>query len=67
MLARTAAIQRYDLTTLKEAIRNDIRANIRVAHNREATPIEKISSYLQTVFNLSRLDEEELWVLKQFA
>lgn len=67
LLAKTASMQDYDLPTLQQAIEQDLRANIEVDHNRKKGTIERIGTYLQTVFNLSNLDEAEIWVLKQFT
>lgn len=67
MLAKTAEVQRYDIATLRQVIEQDLRANIEIAHNRETGKVEKIGSYLQAVFTLSRLEAEEIWLLKQFT
>ncbi|MBN9381950.1 MAG: tetratricopeptide repeat protein [Chitinophagaceae bacterium] len=66
MLAKTAAVQRYDLATLQQAIKKDLKANIQVAHSRKGT-VEKIGSYLRATFTLSRLDMEEVWLLQQLS
>lgn len=68
MLAKMAAMQRYDLRTLQLAIEKDLKAGIEVGHDRRrAGAVEKIGSYLRTTFTLSRLSEEEVWLLKQFV
>jgi GTPase SAR1 family protein len=67
MLARTATAQHYDLATLKQAIQKDVPAEIEVEHQRGPGIIERIGSYLRAVFSLSKLDEEEIWLLKQFV
>ena len=64
ILAKTAQVQRYDAATLKQAIEKDLRANIDVAHNRQASKVEKVRSYLRTVFGLSKLSEAESWLMK---
>lgn len=66
LLAKTAATQRYDLTTLLQVIQKDLRAGIDVPHNRKKGAIEKIGPYLRTVFILSQLTEEEIWLAQQF-
>ena len=63
VLAKTAAAQRYDLSTLKEAFDKDIKSNIKVQHG----TVEKIGTYLRSMFNLSKLNAEEIWVMKQFT
>ncbi|WP_247232340.1 tetratricopeptide repeat protein [Telluribacter sp. SYSU D00476] len=67
ILAKIAKVQRYDLQTLKQAIKDDLRANVEVAHNRQQEKIEKVGSYLSTAFSLSKLNVAELWLLKQFT
>src|SRR5690606_11292958 len=66
ILAKTAQVQRYDAATLKQAVEKDLRANIEIAHNKVLGRIEKVGSYLRTVFSLSKLSENEIWFLKQF-
>jgi len=65
LLAKTAKVQRYDAAKLKGAIEQDLRANVEVG--RQSEQVKKIGTYLSTVFNLSKLSEAELWLLKQFA
>jgi tetratricopeptide (TPR) repeat protein len=65
ILAKTAKAQRYGLAQLKQAIEQDLRANIKVG--RQSGRVERIGSYLITVFNLSGLNNIELWLLKQFV
>lgn len=67
ILARMAALQRYSLSVLQQAIEKDLRANVEVAHSRRTGAIDRIGSYLQTTFAMSRLSEEEIWVLRQVA
>lgn len=67
ILAKMAVVQRYDAKKLKKAIEDDLRANIQVAHNRELTNIERVTSYLQTVFSFTKLTENERWLMKQIA
>ncbi|HEY0068128.1 MAG TPA: tetratricopeptide repeat protein [Flavisolibacter sp.] len=64
VLAKTAKVQRYTSAKLKQAIDQDLRANVKVGRQEER--VEKIGSYLASVFNLSRLNDGELWVMKQF-
>lgn len=66
ILAKTAAVERYDLATLKDAIDKDVRADVEVAHNRRAESIGQVGTYLQAMFTLSRLEVYDIWLLKQF-
>ncbi|GAA4395889.1 hypothetical protein GCM10023187_03360 [Nibrella viscosa] len=65
LLAKTAQVQRYDAATLRQAVERDLRANVEVS--RQSTTVEKVGTYLRTVFSMSRLSETEIWLLKQFA
>ena len=67
ILAKMAVVQRYDTQKLKKAIQDDLRANIQVAHNRELNSIERVTSYLQTVFTFTKTTENERWLMKQLA
>jgi tetratricopeptide (TPR) repeat protein len=67
ILAKMAALQRYDLPALQRAIQKDLKANVEIAHNQQQRTIGKIGSYMQTTFTLSRLNEEEVWTLKQLV
>jgi hypothetical protein len=64
ILAKTAKVQRYEAASLKGAIEQDLRANVAVA--RQGGQVEKVGAYLRSVFSLSKLNEEEIWLLKQF-
>lgn len=65
ILAKTAHRRRITPDLLKTAIEDDLRANVYIGHNRGK--IEKITSYLCSVFDMSELNEIEIWLLKQFA
>ena len=65
ILAKTAQVQRYDAATLQQAIEKDIKAHVEVS--RESAEVERIATYLATVFNMSKLEKEEIWLMKQFA
>lgn len=66
ILAKTADTHRYDAATLKRSIEKNLKANIEVRHNPSGS-IEKVGTYLQAVFNLSRLNGNEIWMIKQFT
>ncbi|PKK35334.1 hypothetical protein BWI96_17550 [Siphonobacter sp. SORGH_AS_0500] len=66
LLARTAQVQRYDLATLKIAIEQNMRANVKTAHS-QMQSIEKVGTYLEALFGISSLSEGERWLLTQFV
>lgn len=61
------ATQRNDtpLEKLKQAIENDLKAGIHISHNGDK--VERVTSYLLSIFDLSPLNEEEQRLLKHFA
>ncbi|SEM66318.1 Tfp pilus assembly protein PilF [Chitinophaga rupis] len=65
ILAKTAQLRRTDIQTLKRAIEEDLQSNVYIKHKGEK--IDKVRSYLSSIFNLSRLNEEETWLMKQFS
>ncbi|MEZ5045324.1 MAG: tetratricopeptide repeat protein [Saprospiraceae bacterium] len=65
ILAKTAEKQRTDIQDLKRALEQDLRANVKTRHSKNN--IEKITSYLSTIFTISGLDEKEIGLMKQFA
>ena len=65
ILAKTAQKQRTPIAELQAAIQADLRANVYVPH--KASEIERVTSYLNSIFNLSRLDENEAWLMQQMA
>ena len=62
ILGKTAQKQRSSFDDLMKAIQNDIRANVDVRHKGEK--IERITSYLCSIFTLSKLSEAEINLLK---
>ncbi|MGD1890808.1 MAG: tetratricopeptide repeat protein [Cyclobacteriaceae bacterium] len=65
ILAKTAQKQRTDLQKLSSAIESDLRANVYVPH--QGAKIDRITSYLCSIFQLTELNEDEHWLLKQLA
>jgi len=65
ILAKTAQKQRYPAQKLFQALPQDLRANITATHSQHEN-IERIMSYLRSIFSLSGIQEQELWVLLQF-
>ena len=66
ILAKTAQKQRTPIEILQKAIEHDLKANIKTKHSQQQK-IEKITTYLSSIFEISELSEMEIWVLKQFA
>jgi tetratricopeptide (TPR) repeat protein len=65
ILAKTAQLRRVDIDTLKTAIERDLRANVYIAH--KSDKVDRVRSYLSSIFTLSRLTENEIWLMKYFA
>ena len=65
ILAKTAQLQRFEIKTLKTSIKEDLKSNVYVEHKGEK--IDSIRSYLSSIFNLSGLNKEEVWLMKQFT
>lgn len=66
ILARTAEKQRNSTEELKEALEKDLKSNVKTAHSKK-NQIERITSYLGTIFDFSILNEDEIWLLKNFC
>ncbi|MDY6835992.1 MAG: tetratricopeptide repeat protein, partial [Chloroflexota bacterium] len=65
ILAKTAQLQRTGIFELKKAIEEDLIANVYIDH--KGDKIGRITSYLCSILNVSELNEEEIWLLQQFA
>ena len=65
ILAKTAQTRRTEINRLKQSITGDLRANVYVEH--KGGKIEKVTSYLCSIFSLGRLTGDELWLLQQFT
>ena len=65
ILAKTANRHRTDIASLKKAIKDDLLANVYIPH-KGAGKIDKVRSYLCSIFNLSGLNDNETWLMKQF-
>lgn len=66
ILAKTATVQRKSIAELKNAITNDLKANVTSDHNK-GNKIDKVRSYLSSIFNLGKLNTHEIWLMKQLA
>jgi tetratricopeptide (TPR) repeat protein len=65
ILAKTAQRRRVNIEKLTNAIKDDLKSNVYINHKGEK--IDKVRSYLTSIFNLSGLGEEETWLMKQFT
>ncbi len=65
ILAKTAQKLRTDIVVLKTAIENDLNSPVFINH--KGDKIDKVRSYLCSIFDLSKLNENEIWLMKQFA
>lgn len=65
ILAKVADLHRTMPENLLKAIRENIKANVKVPHC--TIKIERVTSYLCEVFEMSALEENEIWLLKQFV
>lgn len=66
ILAKTAQRHQLGLDTLTQALQKDIRANVKIKHSKYEK-IDKITSYLSIIFDLSELNTDEMWLMKQFV
>lgn len=60
-------MQRYDtpLATLQQAIERDLKAAVHIPH--KGTKIDRVTSYLLSIFDLTPLSKEEQTLLQHFA
>jgi tetratricopeptide (TPR) repeat protein len=65
ILAKTAQKLRTGISVLKTAIENNLKSPVFINHKGEK--IDKVRTYLCSIFDLSKLNENEIWLMKQFA
>jgi tetratricopeptide (TPR) repeat protein len=65
ILAKTAQKLRTGISELKNAIENDLKSPVFINH--KGDKIDKVRSYLCSIFDLSKLNKNEIWLMKQFA
>jgi tetratricopeptide (TPR) repeat protein len=65
ILAKTAQLQRIGMEQLERAIADDVKANVFI--NSKGDKIERVTSYLCSIFTMSTLSEHEILLLKQFV
>ncbi len=66
ILSKTAKKLRLEPVELKSALLVDREVKVKTIHS-DKEPIERITSYLSKIFDISKLDYEEVWMIKQFA
>lgn len=65
ILAKTAQLQRFDIATLQHAIEKDLKSNVFIPHKQDK--IDKVYTYLSSIFDLSNVTDTEAWLLKQMT
>ncbi len=65
ILAKTANIQHLDINETKSALLNNLKTNAYIKH--KGDKVGEITSYLSAIFNFSKLNNDEIWLMKQFA
>ena len=65
ILAKTAQKLHTDISVLKTAIEKDLKSPVFINHKGEK--IDKVRSYLCSIFDLGKLNESEIWLMKQFV
>jgi FimV-like protein len=65
ILAKSFHKNRWDLDTVQHALKHDAKSGVRVPHHTEK--IDRIKSYLTSIFDISDLSEHETYLLKQFT
>jgi len=65
ILAKTAQLRKTGIEILKKAIQDDLISNADIIH--KGGKIDRVRSYLSSIFILSDLNSEEAWLMKQFT
>ena len=65
ILAKSAQRNHWEYDTVKSAFAQDAKAGIKVKHN--VDKIDRIKSYITSIFDISGLTEHEIYLLKQFT
>ncbi len=67
LLAKTAQrYEHYSITDLQTALKNDLRTNVSVPHKKSGEKVQRVASYMKTIFSVQTLDEKECHLLKNF-
>ena len=65
ILAKTAQEQRTSPDELLQALKTDLETDVNVRHH--TTKIQRITSYLSSMFTISKLNKDEQWLLLQLS
>ncbi|MCK5738193.1 tetratricopeptide repeat protein [bacterium] len=65
ILARSASRNHWHFEQVEHALAIDAKANIAVPHSDQK--VERIKTYLGSIFDLSNLNEQEIYILQQFT
>jgi tetratricopeptide (TPR) repeat protein len=65
ILAKTAQVDRLSIESLQKALKLDLESDIEVSHSNK--PVDRVKTYLKSIFSLSALHEEELWLMKKLC
>jgi tetratricopeptide (TPR) repeat protein len=66
ILARTANCNRYDYVTLSNALKINVCADIKIQRP-YSDEIKRVTSFLCDIFSISKLNDDEIWLLQQMA
>ncbi len=66
IFAKSAKRNKWTLETVKDALSSDLKAGVNVNHTSEIK-IDRIKSYLTSIFDISKLSNNEKYLLKQFT
>ncbi len=68
ILAKSAHRNHWKYETVRSAFTKDAKAGIKVKHNvNKIAKIDRIKSYITSIFDISGLSEQEVYLLKQFS
>lgn len=65
LLAKTARHYDSDLSRLKTMFEEDLQTKVYLKH--AGNKVEKVKGYLTSIFSLSDLSEDQIWLLQQFV
>jgi len=65
ILGKSSERHRWDFDTVKKALQTDAKADVAVTHSIKR--VDRIKSYLSTIFDLTHLSEQQIHITKQFT
>ena len=66
IMAKMANSRGYNFDKLSNALNNNLTANVKVAHSKRGQ-VKRVTSYLNSIFSLSDLDQLEIQALKRLS